>query len=134
MRGLLALAVLVFDTALADEREIQRALIQRDQQEAEFAAGARGRAALEALHSRQRMDAGRPLDPDPHIARELYPYERHRLAREREHVLQLPPPVVMDRPASASPPPLPGLPKHGVEPVTPEGQRLQEGRLPGSMP
>jgi hypothetical protein len=119
----------------ADEREIQRALIQRDQQEAEFAAGVRGRAALEALHERQRSQIGNPpLHPDPHLARELQPYERHRMAREREHVLQLPPPVIAGRAARAAPPPLPALPRHGVEPVTPDRQRLQEGRLPGSMP
>ena len=37
-----------------------RALIQRDQQSAEFAAGVRGgdRASLEALHARQRLEVG----------------------------------------------------------------------------
>jgi hypothetical protein len=78
-------------------REIQRALIQRDQQSAEFALQLRqpqGRAELEALHARQLRDAGRPLSPEPEAARQLRPYERERLARESEgFVLRLPPPV-----------------------------------------
>ena len=65
----------------SDDREIQRALIQRDQQSAEFA-----RRGLENLHSDQLRDAGRPLNPDPAIARELLPYERQSMARERESV------------------------------------------------
>ena len=41
-------------SCLANDQEIQRALIQRDQQSAEFAASVRGgdRASLEALHAR----------------------------------------------------------------------------------
>jgi hypothetical protein len=74
------LAVLFLSgTALADDREIQRALIQRDQQSAEFS-----RRGLETLHSNQLRDAGRPLNPDPLIARELQPYERQQMARDRE--------------------------------------------------
>ena len=72
---------LLAGNAVADDREIQRALIQRDQQSAEFA-----RRGLENLHSNQLRDAGKPLSPDPVIARELLPYERQRMARERELV------------------------------------------------
>jgi hypothetical protein len=105
-------------SSFGNEQEIQRALIQRDQQSAEFAAGV-NRGSLENLHQRQLMEAGRPLHPDPEIARQLRPYERERMAREREgFVLQLPPPRVN----SGSDPdlgalPLPGGPRHGVDPV-----------------
>ena len=104
----------------ANEQEIQKALIQRDQQSAEFAAGT-NRGSLEILHQRQLVEAGRPLHPDPEIARQLRPYERERMAREREaFVLQLPPPRIRIREAE-KPLPLPGGPRHGVEPVTPHG-------------
>ena len=59
-------------SCLANEQEIQRALIQRDQQSAEFAAGVRGgdRASLEALHARQRLEVTtQTLHPDPAVAR-----------------------------------------------------------------
>ena len=103
-------------------QEVQKALIQRDQQSAEFATGT-SRPALEALHRDQLSRAGRPLHADPVIANELRPYERSRMAREREaFTLRLPPP----RARSGSDPdfaplPLPGGPEHGVQPVTPEG-------------
>jgi hypothetical protein len=91
----------------SNDREIQRALIQRDQQSAEFAArGVEARRALETLHSKQLRDAGQPLNPDPVIARELLPYERQTLARER---MVLPP---IDQPAKL-PPPAPALPLPG---------------------
>ena len=100
------------------EQEIQRALIQRDQQSAEFAAGA-NRQQLQQLHDFQLRNAGRPLHPDPQIAAELRPYERQRVAQEREgFVLRLPPPRVTDL---EKPLPLPGGPRHGVQPVTPDG-------------
>jgi hypothetical protein len=105
-------------SSFGNEQEIQRALIQRDQQSAEFAAGV-NRGSLENLHQRQLMEAGRPLHPDPEIARQLRPYERGRMAREREgFVLQLPPPRVnsgSDLDLGALP--LPGGPRHGVDPV-----------------
>ena len=99
--------------AFADDREIQRALIQRDQQSAEFA-----NRRLENLHSNQLRDAGRPLSPDPVTARELLPYERQQMAREREMF----PPI--DQPAKFAPPaqplPLPGSggPPHVVQPIS----------------
>jgi hypothetical protein len=106
---------------LANDQEIQRALIQRDQQSAEFAAGVRGgdRASLEALHARQRLEVTtQALHPDPAVARQLEPYQRQKMADER--ALVLPPPVVAVRPAE-KPLPLPGGPRHGVEPVTAHG-------------
>jgi hypothetical protein len=106
---------------LANEQEIQRALIQRDQQSAEFAAGVRGgdRASLEALHARQRLEVTtQTLHPDPAVARQLEPYQRQKMADER--ALILPPPVVRAK-AAEKPLPLPGGPRHGVEPVTAHG-------------
>jgi hypothetical protein len=106
---------------LANDQEIQRALIQRDQQSAEFAAGVRGgdRASLEALHARQRLEVTtQSLHPDPAVARQLQPYQRQKMADER--TLVLPPPVVQVKPAE-KPLPLPGGPRHGVEPVTAHG-------------
>jgi hypothetical protein len=108
-------------SGLANDQEIQRALIQRDQQSAEFAAGVRGgdRASLEALHARQRLEvATQPLHPDPEVARQLQPYQRQRMADER--TLVLPPPVVQASPPER-PLPLPGGPRHGVDPVTAHG-------------
>jgi hypothetical protein len=89
------------------EQEIQRAIIQLDQRTAEFARGS----------SPQGLDphVGRPLHPDAEIARQLRPYERIRMAQERD-VLRLPPPVVQKK--FEKPLPLPGGPRAGVDPVT----------------
>jgi hypothetical protein len=117
--GLVA-ATLAF-TCLANDQEIQRALIQRDQQSAEFAAGVRGgdRASLEALHARQRLEVTtQPLHPDPAVARQLEPYQRQRMADER--TLMLPPPVVQAK-AAEKPLPLPGGPGHVVDPIPAQG-------------
>jgi len=87
--------------------EIQRALIQRDQQSAEFS-----RRGLENLHSNQLRDAGRQVNP------ELLPYERQTMERER---MVLPP---IDQPLKFKPPeqalPLPGSggPPRVVEPIS----------------
>jgi hypothetical protein len=115
----LALTAAAF-SAFAQEQEIQRALIQRDQQSAEFAARVRGAdtTRLEQLHTEQLRDAGRPLDPDPRVARELRPYERQRMADER--VLVLPPPVVHTPPAPENEPrPItpPSRPRTLVDPI-----------------
>jgi len=102
---------------LANDQEIQRALIQRDQQSAEFAAGVRGgdRASLEAVHARQRLEVTtQTLHPDPAVARQLEPYQRQKMADERALVLS--PPVVQVRPAE-KPLPLPGGPGHVVDPI-----------------
>ena len=120
---LLALALAA--PAVAQQQEIQRALIQRDQQSAEFAAQVRGgtaaRAQLEELHARQLSDALVPLRPSPLVAAALLPYQRERMSEDRE--LRFAPPVAR---ASASTQvervlPLPGGPRPGVDPVSPEG-------------
>jgi hypothetical protein len=113
---------------LAQEQDIQRALIQRDQQSAEFAAKVRGAdtTRLEQLHSEQLRDAGRPLSPDPGVARELKGYERQRMADER--VLILSPPVVRTPPAAETEPrpesrplTLPSRPRTLVDPIPAQG-------------
>lgn len=111
-----SLSVPLVSLSFANEVEIQRALIHRDQQSAEFARGA-DRRGLEILHERQLFQAGRPLHPDPELAGQLRPYERERMAREGEAAgfeLRLPPPEGLEKPL-----PLPGGPRHGVEPVPP---------------
>ncbi len=93
-------------------QEIQRALIQLDERGAAFARGS----------PPQPLDphAGRPLHPDPEIARELRPYERMKAAEAREaNVLRLPPPVVRKLVRrSEKPLPLPGGPRGAVDSVT----------------
>jgi hypothetical protein len=118
MRLLAAIAAsAIAGSCLANDQEIQRALIQRDQQSAEFAAGVRGgdRASLEALHARQRLEVTtQALHPDPAVARQLEPYQRQKMADERALVLS--PPVLQVRPAE-KPLPLPGGPGHVVDPI-----------------
>ena len=63
--------LLISFSVYSDDREIQRALIQRDQQSAEFA-----RRGLENLHANQLRDAGQQPPG----------YERQRMAQERELV------------------------------------------------
>lgn len=112
MRAFIALTLCLGAlTAKAQEQEIQRALIQRDQQSAEFAARARGAdsSSLEQLHARQLAEAARPLQP------ELHPYQRQKMADERALVLP-PPTVTLARPPEG-PLPLPGGPRHGVDPI-----------------
>jgi len=118
---LLALAPAV---ASPQQQDIQRALIQRDQQSAEFAAQLKGgieaRRQLELLHEQQLREAGQPLGPRPDVARPLLPYQRERMTQDREgYLLRLPPPVARPqrpRPEDA-PLPLPGGPRPGVEPI-----------------
>jgi hypothetical protein len=108
--------------AMAQEQEIQRALIQRDQQSAEFAARVRGQdtTALEQLHARQLRDAVLPSNPDPAIARQLEGYQRQKAADAR--VLAFPPPVVRSPEAPVSKPlPFPGGERKGIDPVPPQG-------------
>ena len=114
----LALAPL---TAPANEIEIQRSVIQRDQQSAEFAARVRGEdtSRLERLHARQLSEVYRPpLNPDPEVARQLQPYQRQKMADERTLVL-LPPTATLRKPLE-KPLPLPGGPRPGVELVPPQ--------------
>ena len=96
----LVLSAPAFSQLSQGQVEIQRALIQRDQQSAEFATrGVEARRAMENLNANQLRDAGLPLSPDPAIARELLPYQRQTMARER---MMLPP---IDQPAKFTPPP-----------------------------
>ena len=118
-----AMALLISSTAFANDQEIQRALIQRDQQSAEFAAGVRGgdRASLEALHARQQREiTAQPLHPDPAVASQLAPIQRQRMAEERTLVLS--PPIVQVKPPER-PLPLPGGPGHVVDPVPAQSSR-----------
>ena len=107
----------------SQQQESHRALVQRDQQSAEFAAQLRGsqeRIQLEALHARQLSEALVPLSSDPAVASQLLPYQRGRMAQERE--LRFAPPIVRkpsDRKFEA-PLPLPGGPRPGVDPVAPD--------------
>lgn len=111
-----AVALLVPLACLAQqphEQEVQRALIELDRRAADFARG-QPSAPLEP-------HVGQPLHADPELARQLRPYERMKLAEEREFILRLPPPVVRQRPAK--PLPLPGGPERAVDPVTLPGVR-----------
>jgi hypothetical protein len=106
----------------ANDQEIQRALIQRDQRTAEFAAGVRGgdRAALEALHARQRNEiSAPPVHLDPARTRQLEPYQRQKMADER--ALVFPPPVVQAPRTAEKPLPLPRGPGHVVDPIPAQG-------------
>lgn len=81
---LMTILVSIAGAAAGDEREVQRALIQRDQQSAEFAARLQGRS-LEALHQRQLLELGTAQPP--------LSYQRSRMARERDaFVLRFSPP------------------------------------------
>jgi hypothetical protein len=122
-RAVLLLAVAL--PAFAQEQEIQRAVIERDQRTAEFAARVRdapriARQRLESLAARQLLEVRQDL------ALELRPYERQAAASEMDgFALRLPPPVVRVRPAEA-PRPLPVkmpcavdvVPADGIEPPT----------------
>jgi len=106
----------------ANDQEIQRALVQRDQQSAAFAASVRGgdRAAPDALHARQLTEIGtQPLHPDPAVARQLQSYQRQKMADERALVLA--PPVVHSVKAPEKALPLPGGPGHVVDPIPAQG-------------
>ena len=96
--ALLALA-LAAATVHADDRDVQRALLQRDQMSAEFASGAQ-RGELETLHQRQLLDLS--VSPQP------ADYLRGRMAQEREQVLR-------------RPLPLPGRPLLGNDPIPLKG-------------
>jgi hypothetical protein len=121
MRYFAALALLVPLSALPNphEQEIQRALIQRDQQSAEFAKG-----LPEDLRASQLREAARPLHPDPEIARQLRPYQRMKMTEERERSGSDPdfrtaPKSGSDpKPLDLRPLPLPGGPRGAVDPVT----------------
>jgi hypothetical protein len=115
-------AVLAALPSAAQEIEIQRSVIQRDQQSAEFAARVRGAdtAALQQLHARQLTE----VMTIP-VQTELRPNQRQTMANERELVLPPPPMLVKqpEKPAPSSPLPLPGGPKHGVDPIPVDSSR-----------
>ena len=98
---LIALVVIATPlTALAQQPDpVQRAVIERDRQSAEFA-----RPELRALHLRRDMQH-LPARAD------------ERAVEERERNAQ---PPVVEQPASTpdyTPLPLPGGPRHGVDPI-----------------
>jgi hypothetical protein len=132
MRFAIFLLFAVSGSAFCQQQDIQRALIQRDQQSAEFAAQLRGSQdlqRLQTLDAAQLRDAKVPLSPDPGLAAQLLPYQRGQMAQEREGELRFAPPVVRGESAGKpgsepdlhAPLPLPGGPRPGVDPVTPEG-------------
>jgi hypothetical protein len=104
MRRAVLAAMLVFaGGARADgDDAVQRALVERDRQAAEFA-----HPELRELHNAQDQ-AHRPARPDERAAEQ----------RERDAYL-LRNPVPAAPPPDYAPLPLPGGPRHGVEPVTP---------------
>jgi hypothetical protein len=127
MRIFVALLLLLQQSiSLGQDQEIQRALVQRDQQSAEFAAqlrGAQDLGSLDALHAAQLRDAQQPLSMDPLTAQALLPYQRGLMSQERE--LRFAPPVVRtplekSGPDAGAPLPLPGGPRSGVDPVAPD--------------
>ncbi len=110
--------------ATAQDQETQRALIQRDQQSAEFGARLRGPDAarrMESLHERQNRELAHPVRP------ELRAYQRERFSQERQSGAEPKsnPPKSGSDPNSANsglaPLPLPGGPPRGVDPVTTHG-------------
>jgi hypothetical protein len=113
MRLVLLLAFAFAFPALAQEQDVQRALMRRDQQSAEFAARLRGAPLIEQqrvenLSAQQLLSVAKDLPP------QLRPYERQKAARER--VLALPPPVVRAE-AAQKPRPLPAKLPGGVDVV-----------------
>ena len=120
MRFLLLVAFAL--PAFAQEQEVQRALLQRDQQSVEFAARLRGaplieQQRLENLSAQQLQQVAKDLP------QELRPYARQKAAAE--NVLALPPPAIHAK-APKRPVPLPAkmpcavevVPAGGIEPPT----------------
>jgi hypothetical protein len=125
----LALLLLLLPAAaFAQDQDAHRALIQRDQQSAEFAARLRGEEAsrrLEALHEQQNRQLAHPVPP------QLQPYQREKFARERKSGSEpdfrsgAPGPGTAEKSGSdpdfREPLPLPGGVPRGVDPVMPQG-------------
>jgi len=112
------LLMLVTAPAAAQEQEVQRALIQRDQQSAGFALQLKqsqegttpGPGDNRQLNERQRLEnlAGQQLlNVEKDAPQALRPYERQKAADER--TFMLPPPVVRAQPLP-TPAPLPAHP------------------------
>jgi hypothetical protein len=109
--------------AAAQDREIQRAVVERDQMTAQFAAQVSGGPAdLGGLHARQLSETLIPLAGDPALARQFLPYQRARMEEERT-TLRFAPPVRRSGsdPEFRVPLALPGRPRSGVDPVAPHG-------------
>ena len=130
----LAVLFLVALPALAQEQDVQRALIMRDQQTVEFALRLKQSQEVPApapgdnrhLNERQSLEnagAQQLQSVQKDLPQELRPYERQKAAGE--HVLRLPPPVVRAQ-TPEKPRPLPAkmpcavdvVPADGVEPPT----------------
>ena len=109
------LLLLVALPALAQEQDVQRALMQRDQQTAEFAARLSG-APLAERQRLENLSAQQLLGVAKDLPQELRPYERQQAARE--HILALPPPLVRAA-AAEKPRPLPAK-MPGVVDVVPQ--------------
>jgi hypothetical protein len=106
--------------AVAQEQEVQRALIERDHQSAEFAARLRG-APLEEIQRLENLSARQLQEIRPDSPKALRPYERQKAARETEaFVLRLPPPVVRTQ-ETEKPLPLPAQMPPAVDVVPGEG-------------
>jgi hypothetical protein len=106
---MLFFVLLLPGAALCDQGAIQRALIERDQQSAEFA-----RKGLESLHSRQLLEASQPLPPH------LRPYQRETFRQEREQAKTGTDPISGPEKGSVPdyrPLPLPGRPRPIVDPI-----------------
>lgn len=93
----LAFALALVGAALAalaqQPPEVQRALIERDQQSAEFAARAKGAPPAE-LQRLESMSARQLLEAQTNTLQEQQPYERQKAARETDaFFLSLPPPA-----------------------------------------
>lgn len=113
--------------APAQSQEIQRALIERDQQSAEFAARLRGQDVreLENLHARQLREALQPASAEPGIASALAHAQRQQMATDRSQLQQrfdspIFEPAPADTAAAREPLPLPGRPQSGVDAVGPD--------------
>ena len=89
MRFVLLMALAL--PAFAQEQDIQRALIERDQRTQEFAARVRGASLIE-LQRLENLSARQLRDVQQYLPAELRPYERQQAAQQ--FVLHLPPPVV----------------------------------------
>ena len=100
MRAALIVLACLAGSAHADDRDVQRALLQRDQQSAEFAAGTR-RGELETLHQRQLLEM--QVSPQP------VEYLRGRMTQEREQALRAPLPLPGGQPARLDAIPLKGF-------------------------
>ena len=99
MRAAVVVLACLAGTAHADDRDVQRALLQRDQQSAEFAAGAR-RNELETLHQKQLLEVLVSAQPTEYL--------RGSMSQEREQILR-------------QPLPLPGRPASNLDPIPLKG-------------